>query len=245
MKKISPDDLIPMDLCASVFPLKIDLAYAYDHVPNIFGSVYSEKAHLWLHRDLAKIVALAARLCHQETGFSFVLYDGLRTSDAQAKMAESDIVKANPHWMEEPRLLSPPGAGAHPRGMAIDVTLADEKGALIDMGTVFDHLAENPHPDFNPAHRDYTHLAPAHRENRAILDRAMLQAANALDFPLVLLPQEWWDFRLPKDVYEACAPLSDVDLPSEMRMVDTGACEDFEALYWPRIEALTDEINLL
>ena len=52
-------------------------------------------------------------------------------------------VKDNLHWLEEPRLLSPPGAGGHLRGMAIDIGLEDAQGRLLDMGTVFDYLAED------------------------------------------------------------------------------------------------------
>lgn len=219
MKTIEPDALLPMDLAAGIFPLQINLVYAADAPPNIFGKIYADDARLWLHNDLARIVLLASLLCKRQNGCEFVLYDGLRTAQAQAAMAASDIVQANPHWMEAPRLLSPPGAGAHPRAMAIDIGLMGEDGALLDMGTVFDHLAENASPERNPAHRDYVHLEPEHAKNRAILDGAMQTAADLLDFPLYPLPQEWWDFRLPEDIYSAYAPLSDVDLPPEMRMV--------------------------
>lgn len=126
MKNIDESTLVPMELFAGRFPVSVQLAYALDAPPNIFGQIYAVDARLWLHRDLAKIVLAAATIANQRSGVSFVLYDGLRTSDAQAKMAESAIVKANPQWMEEPRLLSPPGSGAHPRGMAIDISLIDE-----------------------------------------------------------------------------------------------------------------------
>jgi D-alanyl-D-alanine dipeptidase len=245
MKKIEESALVPMELFSGQFPLSVQLAYARNEAPNIFGQIYAEGAKLWLHRDLAKIVLAAAKIAHQRNGVSFVLYDGLRTSDAQEKMAQSPIVKANPQWMEEPRLLSPPGSGAHPRGMAIDISLIDGDGNLMDMGTDFDHLSENSHQDHNPAHRNYSKLAAEHKQNRAILDDAMMAAANKLKLPLLALPQEWWDFRMPADVYGACAPLADADLPVEMRMVSTEAIADFEEKYRPRVEALTEEVEAL
>ena len=243
MKKIEDSALVPMELFNGRFPLSVQLAYARDEAPNIFGQIYAEGARLWLHRDLASIVLAAAKIAHQRSGVSFVLYDGLRTSDAQEKMAQSAVVKANPGWMQEPRLLSPPGSGAHPRGMAIDISLMDADGNLMEMGTDFDHLAENPHQDHNPAHRDYSKLATEHKQNRTILDDAMMAAANKLKLPLLALPQEWWDFRMPSDVYGVYAPLADADLPPEMRMVSREAIEDFEGKYSPRAEVLAQEIE--
>src|SRR5690606_17236675 len=99
------------------------------------------------------------------------------------------------HWLEEPnRLLSPPGGGAHPRGMAIDMSLQTADGRDVDMGTVFDYLAENAAAEHNPAHRDYPQMSDEVRTNRAILTKAMIEAARDLGLPLAPLPQEWWDF---------------------------------------------------
>ena len=219
MIKITPQMLVPMDDIAGV-PIRIHLAYAVDAPPNIFGKIYRTGARLWLHQNLADIVILAARLLHRERGLGLVLYDGLRTVEAQEAMRNSPIVRANPHWLEGPsRLLSPPGAGAHPRGMAIDLSLINAQGDALDMGTVFDALAENPDPEHNPAHRLHPRLSESAARNRRWLEDAMQRAAETLNHPLLPLPQEWWDFRFPPGVYEQYAPLSDSDLPPEMRMV--------------------------
>jgi len=143
----------------------------------------------------------------------------LRTTTAQALMLETQTVKEHPHWLEEPRLLSPPGAGAHPRGMAIDVSLETFNGELLDMGSAFDHLSDDPSPAANIAHRDYAHNESV-LENRSLLDGFMMDAARAMGAELLALPQEWWDFRLPVEVYEKYVPLADEDLPMDMRMCD-------------------------
>lgn len=245
MKKIDPSALLPMNLAAGIFPLRVDLAYAADAPPNIFGAVYHPDAQLWLHHDLAQVVLLASDIAAHTGGYRFVLYDGLRTVEAQDAMAQSEIVRQNPHWLEPPRLLSPPGAGAHPRGMAIDIALVDDSGALVDMGTGFDHLAEDSSPQHNPAHREYVSLTPEHAQNRAILDKAMREAADLLGVELCLLPQEWWDFRLPEEVYSGYAPLSDVDLPPEMRMVAGGARLKDKRHYEKQFIALRGELEPL
>jgi D-alanyl-D-alanine dipeptidase len=222
-QKISPDDLICMNDHAEDAPIHIHLAYAADEKPNIFGQVYRPDARLYLHRDLAKIVLRAAHTIHDTYGLDLVLYDGLRTTTAQERMQNSPITTANLHWLEEPgRLLSPPGAGAHPRGMAIDLTLCDALGTLLDMGTVFDHLAEDPSPEHNPAHREYADLSADARHNRSVLSDEMMNAAQSTGHDLLPLPQEWWDFRFPAEIYNQYAPLSDDDLPDDMKM-----CESF------------------
>ncbi|HEY8190037.1 MAG TPA: D-Ala-D-Ala dipeptidase, partial [Micavibrio sp.] len=119
---ILPTDLIAMDTVAKETPLRIDLVYAQAaHPENIFKqALYRPQARLWLHREFAAVVTLAAKRCHEATGLVFVLKDGMRPIEAQILMRETPIVKANPHWIQDPtRLLSDPGKGGHPRGMAV------------------------------------------------------------------------------------------------------------------------------
>ena len=111
-------------------------------------------------------------------------------------------------------------AGGHPRAMAVDVALKDASGALPDMGTPFDFLAENGDAAHNPAHREFKGHSEKVMENRRLLDSAMLGAAADLGIPLIGLPAEWWDFRLPADIYNQHEPLSDAVLPADMRMTD-------------------------
>jgi D-alanyl-D-alanine dipeptidase len=219
MQKIDPKNLLPMDLFAGSPALRIDLAYARpDNL--LFGeALYRPRAKLWLHEKLAEIVRYAARDCHSRHGFQLVLYDGLRTVDAQEAMLKTKRVQANLHWITQ-HLLSKPGSGGHPRGMAVDIGLAKD-GTLLDMGTPFDYLAEDSSPEKNPAHRDYKNLSDDVKCNRVTLTDAMMNAAAKLNTPLLPLPQEWWDFRLPPDIFEAYAPLRDSDLPPEMRMMDS------------------------
>ena len=200
-----------MDEDLSKYHYKIDLAYAKtDNL--LFGEqIYKSSARLWLHNNLAEIVFIAAKHCFEEHGIRFILYDGLRTIDAQKAMMKTQRAIDNPQWMKEPRLLSPAGSGGHPRGMAIDIGLITLKGELLDMGCAFDHLDKQ-------AHRNYKHPQNT-MNNRNILDECMISAAKQLETPLLPLPEEWWDFRLPPEIYERYAPLSDSDLPEDMRLI--------------------------
>jgi D-alanyl-D-alanine dipeptidase len=211
MEKINPADLVDMHSLHEEGLVRIELAYARgDNL--LFGErIYRENARLWAHKALSVIIEGAARSLRKQ-GLRLVLYDGLRTTDAQALMLKTQVVRSNPHWLEEPRLLSPPGAGAHPRGMAIDCSLETLDGKLLDMGTPFDDLSPQ-------AHRDAQNISDATRKNREILTQAMMAAALEAGVKLLPLPQEWWDFRLPTAAYERYAPLGDADLPPDMRMV--------------------------
>lgn len=217
---VTADDLVALDDYTSTHPLRIDLVYAQaEHPDNIFKTaIYKKDARMWGHRKFVPIVLRAAELCHAQTGWFFELKDCLRTVESQAAMAQTAIVKANPHWLEEPnRLLSPPGMGGHPRGMAVDIVLIDAEGMPLDMGTPFDYFSADR--TVNPSARDYLEFSPAVLDRRQKLEQWMMQAAASLDLPLLPLPQEWWDFRFPKDVYNVYAPVSDAYLPAEMRMV--------------------------
>jgi len=216
---IPAEDLICLNAKAHLFPFRIDLAYAGDDNALFGERIYRKDAQLWLHKDLAAVVMKASGIAAARKS-RLVLFDGLRTCDAQGRMLETKAVRENPHWLEEPRLLSPPGAGAHPRGMAIDCTLETLDGALLDMGTAFDFLSDDPSPARNPAHRDHSRLSDEVRRNRALLDYCMFEAAKECGVEVIGLPQEWWDFRLPAEIYGAYAPLSDADLPTDMRMMD-------------------------
>lgn len=225
LKIIPAADLAALDDFAATHPVKIDLVYAQPHHPdNMFKTkIYRPDAKMWGHRGLVSIILAAAQSCFKKTGWIFEIKDCLRTVEAQALMRDTDIVKAHPQWLQEPgRLLSPPGAGGHPRGMAVDIILVDKNGAEIDMGTRFDFLTEDRNN--NPAARNYTRFCVDEARNqrilhhRRVLEESMMQAAAAAGRELLPLPQEWWDFRFPSAYTGAFEPLRDAALPPEMRM---------------------------
>ena len=209
-----------MNMHSDTHHYRVELAYAREDNLLFEERIYRKDAQLWLHKDLAKIVQKAALMCFKKHGLRFILYDGLRTIETQEAMMHTQRVRDNPHWLREPRLLSSPGGGGHPRGMAIDIGLETLEGELLNMGCAFDYLAENPSAEHNPAHRNYKHTDDI-RKNRYILDSHMENAAQALEIPLFPLPEEWWDFRLPPIIYGKYTPVSEHDLPDDMRLLAT------------------------
>lgn len=234
MEKISPADLIPLDIFTDQEPIKVDVVYARaDHPENIFGeALYHPEARMWAHRDLARIILLTARTLNKSHVYTLVLKDSLRTTEAQKAMGETELVKSHPEWTAgDTIMVSPPGQGAHPRGMAIDVGLLDENNQEINMGTPFDEMTEK-------AYRACQDLPPDVLERRDMLEQTFRKSAGALNLPILPIPQEWWDFRLPPDIYNQYAPLSDTDLPPQMRMAGTDGPDipDFDEDHFQRLK---------
>lgn len=213
MQKIAPSTLVPMDIFSEIEPITIDLVYGHADDPNNMfqEAIYHKNARLWLQYDMARIVVNVARIIHRDYGYTLELKDGLRTIDSQIRMQETKIAKENPQWMVRPRFLSPPGKGAHPYGMAIDVCVLKPDGTPLDMGTEFDEMTEK-------SSREYVDFPDEILQNRALLEKAFAQSSDNPDLPLLALPNEWWDFRFPEVIYTSYVPLRDSDLPPQMRM---------------------------
>jgi D-alanyl-D-alanine dipeptidase len=229
-----------MDIFSGREPIEVDRVYAYaNHPHNIFGeALYHNESRLWAHKNIAAITLLAARILYQKTNYRFSVKDCLRTTDAQAAMGKTQIVKDNPDWLEEPnRMVSTPGNGAHPRGMAIDVCVIDADGREIDMGTSFDEMDPK-------SYRNCNHLPAEVIQNRKSLEDSFMASAKALGFDFLPLPSEWWDFRFPTNVYRQYEPLSDKDLPQQMQMTNKveNNIPDFEDTHF---QSLADDIIAL
>lgn len=213
MQTIKADDLV--DMTCDTDEYAVDLMYADAYHPfNIFSQAfYKSDARLYLHKDMAKLVKTAATLCKKRSNYHFALHDGMRPVDAQSLIQNSSLVQQNPDWLVDipgrGRLLSPPGMGGHPRGMAIDISLRDSHGCPVDCGTLVD--------DMSPlSARQARDISDEAKQNRALLDSCMMDAATQHALPILLLPAEWWDFRFPQEYYNRYAPMHDHELPQPL-----------------------------
>jgi len=207
------DAIVPLNAFVEEFPFSIELVYARPrNSNNHFAGLYGDHADtLWLHERLA-VVALTAAVLAQRTGWILEFLDGLRPVEAQRNMTS---------YGYDRRLVSLPGEGPHPRGMAIDVVVRDGAGSLVEMGTPFDHFVNAAELDAgrNPAARDFaggwTGDANADKAiiaNRRQLETLILRAARFHGEPILPLAEEWWDFRMPREVWSLLPALSEADL---------------------------------
>jgi D-alanyl-D-alanine dipeptidase len=168
----------------------IDLAYATDR--NFTGKPVYRTARCLLHRDgleaLDRAVVLAAEL-----GLRFRIFDALRPSEAQWVLWNHS---PDPEFLADPRRGSP-----HSRGVAVDLTLVDQDGLALAMGTEFDA--------FTPlSHHGNLDIGAEAQRNRALLLGIMTSAG--WDF----YRNEWWHYQLFHS--RSYKLVCDRDLPAPM-----------------------------
>ncbi len=76
----------------------------------------------------------------------------------------------------------------HSTGAAVDVTIVDNHGKAVDMGSPIDELSQRSHPNYyaNKDNRQYV----IYHNNRQLLYKVMIQAGFQRN------PREWWHFSL-------------------------------------------------
>jgi D-alanyl-D-alanine dipeptidase len=161
-----------LEIAPPAYPVSLDLAYATAN--NFTGRPIYRRAACYLHPDaalrLSRAIELAAAL-----GYTLKLFDAFRPSEAQWRMWE---FRPDPEFLADPRRGSP-----HSRGVAVDLTLVDEAGRALDMGTGFDA--------FTPlSHHGNQAVSPAAQRNRHLL--LGLMSAAGWDF----YKNEWWHYQL-------------------------------------------------
>lgn len=162
-----------VDLSVTFPTLDIDLKYAT--TDNLTGAAIYREARCLLHKDaiaaLAKSISIA-RLA----GLSLVIYDAYRPQQAQ-----SILWNACP----DPQYVVDVAIGSnHSRGTAIDVTLKDANGRILDMGAGFDEMHDRSHA-YHPS------VPLAAQRNRLLLNAIMFGGG------FVGISSEWWHFELP------------------------------------------------
>src|SRR5258706_2233761 len=168
---------------ASIGGIRTELRYA---TPNNFvgADIYSPFDCAWLHRDgadrLAEAVDLLAR---RRPGTSILVLDALRRQRAQERMWAA---LAGTNLTDY--LADPVRGSIHSFGMAVDVTIADEHGRELDMGTPFDDLTERSHPVLEAELLARGELQRVHIENRSLLREVMGRAG------WLGIRREWWHF---------------------------------------------------
>lgn len=160
---------------AERFPqLYIDMKYAT--ADNITGQPIYSTASCLLHADAVVALEKSIEIARM-AGFSLLVMDAYRPQKAQELL-----------WHACPRqdYVVPLSQGSnHSRGTAIDVTLTDAAGNILDMGTGFDEMNELSHP-YHPA------LAQSVQRNRLLLNAVMFGGG------FIGIKTEWWHFELPE-----------------------------------------------
>lgn len=168
--------------------LILDLRYAS---PNNFvgRDVYGDFDRCFLHRLAAeKLRTAGEHLRLARPGWKFLIFDCLRPRTVQRILFEK--VKGT---AQEKYVADPDKGSIHNYGFAVDLSLADENGNEVDMGTGFDSFEAIAEPRREAEFLKSGELTQAQVSNRLILREAMTSAG------FIQLPYEWWHYdALPK-----------------------------------------------
>ena len=168
---------------SSIAGIAVDLRYA--SADNFVGrDLYSPFDCAWLHRDAAAALEkVVAWLADARPGCTALILDALRPQRVQQQLwdalAGTDL---------QMYLADPARGSIHSYGMALDITILDERGHEVDMGTAFDDLTVLSHPKLEAEHLASGALTPLHIANRQLLRDAMSQAG------FQGINTEWWHF---------------------------------------------------
>jgi len=168
---------------STIAGIAVDLRYA---TPNNFvgRDLYAPYDCAWLHRDAASALErVVAWLARERPGYRALVLDALRPQRVQQQLWDA---------LEGTGLrlyLADPARGSiHSYGMALDITLLDEQGRELDMGTGFDDMTELSHPALEEGFLRSGVLTDVQVANRRLLRDAMFQAG------FVGIRTEWWHF---------------------------------------------------
>lgn len=182
MGKMSPTELGFLDV-STIPGVVVDLRYASTN--NFTGKdIYGEFRTACLH-EIAynKLIKAAEHLAHLKSGYKFIVFDTLRPTWAQEALFS--YVAGTP---QEPYIANPEEGSVHSYGFAIDLSILDDRGAELDMGTGFDEFSELSEPQLEEKFVKEGRLSEAQIRNRNLLREVMAHAG------FIQAPNEWWHF---------------------------------------------------
>lgn len=151
---------------------------------NVYGCL--QKAYLQKEVVLRLKKAQDYLLAHHP-GYHFLIYDATRPLSKQW-----DLWNALPQYPPTTRsnyVANPAEHSIHNYGSAVDLTVADEQGRPLEMGTPFDFFGELAYPSREKAFVAKGKLSKVVYQNRLILRQAMVHGG------FMPIQYEWWHFN--------------------------------------------------
>lgn len=165
--------------------IAIDLMYT--RADNFTGRVLYEDLHeAYLHPDALKgLLRAQQELKKRHPRYRLIVYDAARPMSVQQKMW--NVVKGTSKYI----YVSNParGGGLHNYGLAVDISILDEAGNPLPMGTKVDHLGPEAHITNEAALVQSGKMTKQEQANRQLL-RSVMRTAG-----FRALPSEWWHFN--------------------------------------------------
>lgn len=163
--------------------IRVNILYSTDN--NIFGKkLYDDLTKCYLQKEVAyKLAEAQKKLQLIMPGYCLLVFDGARPRRVQYKMW-AHVSGTAKQWF-----VARPGAGSmHNYGAAVDLTILDNNGRELDMGTTYDYFGDLARPDMEEKFFMQRKLTKDHLSNRRLLRRIMLEVG------FKMIPNEWWHF---------------------------------------------------
>jgi zinc D-Ala-D-Ala dipeptidase len=202
---MKPYQKIPILECGEPL-LEVPLIFPREcpHPYVALGAPYGEHSPFYLRQGVMERLAHAQKRLEQRSGnWRLKIFDAYRPIPVQQFMvqytfeqeaqaqgvdsqtlseAEREALMARVYQFWAPPSTDPATPPPHSTGGALDVTLVDESGQEIDMGSPIDEISDRSYPDY------FTTVAPKVHYHRQILKQAMLDAGFRQH------QNEWWHF---------------------------------------------------
>ena len=163
----------------------INLKYATDD--NFVGEVlYTNLHEAYLHPKAMECLKKAQKLLKEKhPGYTLIVYDAARPMSVQQQMWNKVKATKNKNYVSNPAN----GGGLHNYGLAVDISIVDERGKALPMGTPFDFFGIAAHTDDEQTLVANGKITEEERQNRLLLRGVMRKAG------FTPLRTEWWHFN--------------------------------------------------
>lgn len=171
--------------------VSVDLLYATDN--NFVGKkMYKDLSRAYLTRKAAQGIKVASeKLAALKPGYRLIITDAARPMSVQRIMFDTVKGTSKARYVSNPAK----GGGQHNFGVAVDITIIDESGKELDMGTPVDFLGRKAHTSTEKEMLRSGLLTQKQVANRALLRRVMSAGG------FTVLKSEWWHFNFCTRAY--------------------------------------------
>lgn len=166
--------------------ITVNIVYATKD--NFMGEVlYEDLTEAYLLPDAAeKLVAAHEALKRKKPGYRFIVYDAARPMSVQRKIWRTAVRTGKQDYVANPAK----GGGLHNYGAAVDISILDENGTPLPMGTDYDYMDVEANIDKENELLGSGKITAEELTNRLLLREIMTQSGFRT------IRSEWWHFNL-------------------------------------------------
>jgi zinc D-Ala-D-Ala dipeptidase len=209
---MKPYRLVPIQECGEpLVPIPLRLfAVETPHSYMKCGADYAGKSPYYLRQGvLDRVIQAQEKLQQLHPGWQVQIFDAYRPVEVQQYMVDYTFkqtvaergldldrlssAQTEQIWQDVYQIWAIPSFDLdtpppHSTGAAIDLTLVNELGVVVDMGSPIDEMSPRSQPDYYANNPDP--IAQQYHRNRQILWQIMNYAGFARH------PEEWWHFSI-------------------------------------------------